>query len=32
MQLLANLWLAYAWAFIGYAVLIGLRALIGGDE
>lgn len=29
MQLLANLWLVYAWIFVGYAALIGLRALKG---
>jgi len=31
MQLLANAWLLTAWAFIGYAVWIGIQALRGGS-
>lgn len=29
MQLLANAWLLTAWVFIGYAVVIGIKALKG---
>ena len=29
MQLLANAWLLTAWVFIGYAVVIGIRAMKG---
>jgi hypothetical protein len=32
MELLANAWLIVAWVFIGYAVIVGLKATKGGKQ